>query len=56
MASPAADAASWRVDWVRLLDGGGRIALCIAAAFGAAGLHAWLRRKWPDKAGLTRPV
>ncbi len=44
MASPAADAASWRVDWVRVLDGGGRVALCIAAAFGAAGLHAWLRR------------
>lgn len=29
-------------DWVRLLEGGGRFALCIAGAFAAAGLHAWL--------------
>jgi len=40
MASPEADAASKIVDWTGVLDGGGRMALGIAAAFGAAGVHA----------------
>ena len=31
--------ASRPIDWVRLLEGGGRFALCIAAAFMAAGMH-----------------
>lgn len=37
---PRADAASSLVDWVRVMDGGGRFALAIAAAFTAAGVHA----------------
>ncbi|MEW5769029.1 MAG: hypothetical protein AB1831_01570 [Pseudomonadota bacterium] len=37
--NPAADQASRLIDWVRVLDGGGRFALCVAAAFAAAGLQ-----------------
>ncbi len=36
---PAADAASLRVDWTRVMDGGGRFALSLALAFAAALLH-----------------
>jgi uncharacterized membrane protein len=36
---PAADAASLRVDWPRVMDGGGRFALSLALAFAAALLH-----------------
>lgn len=36
---PQADAASRLVDWGRVMDGGGRFALAIAAAFAAAGVH-----------------
>lgn len=36
-ANPRADEASRLVDWIRLMDGGGRYALAIAAAFAAAG-------------------
>lgn len=36
---PAADAASLRVDWTRVMDGGGRFALSLAMAFAAALLH-----------------
>jgi hypothetical protein len=41
---PAADAASWRVDWTRVMDGGGRFALSLAMAFAAAQLHRGLDR------------
>ena len=37
--NPAADTASWRVDWTRVMDGGGRFALSLAMAFAAALLH-----------------
>jgi len=42
MASPQADAASVLVDWARLLDGGGRVALSLAAALAAAAVQGWL--------------
>lgn len=42
MASPAADAASKRADWASVLDGGGRMALGIAAAVGAAAMQRWI--------------
>ncbi len=42
--NPAADSASWRVDWTRVMDGGGRFALSLAMAFAAAQLHQWLDR------------
>lgn len=31
--------------WTRFMDGGGRYALCIAAAAGAFGAHAWVQRR-----------
>ena len=37
--NPEADAASLRVDWTRVMDGGGRFALSLAMAFAAAFLH-----------------
>jgi hypothetical protein len=48
-ASPEADAASGLVDWSKVLDGGGRMALGIAAAFAAAGLQGWLARRCQDR-------
>lgn len=42
--NPAADTASWRVDWTRVMDGGGRFALSLAMAFAAALLHQGLDR------------
>lgn len=30
---PAADRASWRVDWIHVMDGGGRVALSLAIAW-----------------------
>lgn len=36
---PAADVASLRIDWTRVMDGGGRFALSLALAFAAALLH-----------------
>ena len=36
---PGADAASLRIDWTRVMDGGGRFALSLALAFAAAFLH-----------------
>jgi hypothetical protein len=42
--NPQADAASALIDWVRVLDGGGRLALCITASIAAAGLHLALER------------
>ena len=45
MASPQADAASRLADWNKVLDGGGRMALGLAAAFAAAGVHGWLERR-----------
>ncbi len=41
--NPQGDAASKLIDWVRVLDGGGRYALAITAALGAAGVHGWIR-------------
>lgn len=41
-ANPVADAASKLIDWTHVMDGGGRYAFALAAAFAAAGLHAWL--------------
>jgi hypothetical protein len=38
--NPAADQASRLVDWVRLMDGGGRIALALSAAFAVAWVQA----------------
>lgn len=37
--NPEADAASLRVDWTRVMEGGGRFALSLAMAFVAALLH-----------------
>lgn len=54
MASPQADAASGLADWSKVLDGGGRMALGIAAAFGAAALHGWLERRWRARIAATR--
>jgi len=42
--NPEADAASVLIDWVRVLDGGGRLALCITASIAAAWLHHALER------------
>lgn len=42
--NPQADAASALIDWVRVLDGGGRLALCITSSIAAAGLHLALAR------------
>ncbi|MCG3188113.1 MAG: hypothetical protein IOMNBAOH_02837 [Rhodocyclaceae bacterium] len=42
--SPAGDAASQLTDWTAVLDGGGRMALGLAAALVAAGLHGRLER------------
>jgi hypothetical protein len=36
---PGADATSLRIDWTRVMDGGGRFALSLALAFAAALLH-----------------
>jgi hypothetical protein len=36
---PGADATSLRIDWARVMDGGGRFALSLALAFAAALLH-----------------
>ncbi len=44
IASPQTDAASKLADWTSVLDGGGRMALGIAAAFGAAEMHKWVER------------
>lgn len=37
--NPVADAASLRVDWTRVMEGGGRFALSFAMAFAAAGAY-----------------
>lgn len=42
---PQADQASRLVDWVRLMDGGGRIALAITAAFAVAGAQGVLGKR-----------
>jgi len=42
---PAADQASRLVDWVRLMDGGGRFALAITGVFAAAALHGLLHKQ-----------
>lgn len=42
--NPVADTASWRVDWTRVMDGGGRFAMSLAMAFVAAQLHRGLNR------------
>jgi len=42
--NPQADAASALIDWVYVLDGGGRFALCIAASIAAGWLHHALER------------
>ncbi len=44
---PEADQASRLVDWGRLMDGGGRFALAIAAVFAAAWLQATGGKGWP---------
>lgn len=44
---PQGDEASRLIDWVRVLDGGGRFALAIAAALAAAGLHQGLSGRHP---------
>lgn len=44
-ANPQADEASRLVDWIRLMDGGGRFALAIAAAFAAAGVQGALAKR-----------
>lgn len=41
---PQGDRASRLVDWIHVMDGGGRIALAIAAAVGVAAVHGALRR------------
>jgi len=43
--NPGADAASRLVDWVRVLDGGGRFALSLAAALAVAGVHDWIHQR-----------
>ncbi|NWG87713.1 MAG: hypothetical protein HXY26_09460 [Hydrogenophilaceae bacterium] len=43
--APSADAASKLVDWTTILDGGGRIALSLAAAFAVAWLHPLLLQR-----------
>lgn len=43
--APEADQASRLVDWVRLMDGGGRFALAITAAFAAAAAHGALGKR-----------
>jgi hypothetical protein len=42
---PLADRASLFVDWVQVMDGGGRVALSIAAAVAAASVHGALQRR-----------
>lgn len=52
--NPRADAASALIDWVHVLDGGGRFALAIAAALGVGGMQGWLvgrRSGMPGAAG-----
>lgn len=60
--NPRADAASALIDWVHVLDGGGRFALAIAAALGVGGVQGRLvgRRSGMPEAGgrparLIRP-
>jgi hypothetical protein len=50
--NPEADRASALVDWIRLMDGGGRLALAIAGAFMAAVLHDAIARR--RAAGMSR--
>jgi hypothetical protein len=52
---PEADAASRLLDWVNVMDGGGRYALTLAAAFAAAGVHGWIERQWRNPAPEQRP-
>ena len=48
---PVADAASLRIDWTRVMDGGGRFALSLALAFAAALLHKSLTSRRPTQPG-----
>lgn len=48
---PVADAASLRIDWTRVMDGGGRFALSLAMAFAAALLHEALASRRPAQPG-----
>ncbi len=48
---PGADAASLRVDWTRVMDGGGRFALSLAMAFAAALLHQAVESRRAAKRG-----
>jgi hypothetical protein len=49
--NPQGDAASRLVDWVHVLDGGGRFALSLAAALATASLHAWLADRLARRSG-----
>lgn len=53
MVNPQADAASLRVDWTRVMDGGGRFALSIAMAFVAALLHQAIASRLATRPGLS---
>lgn len=46
--NPAADQASLLIDWVQVMDGGGRFALSLAAAFLAAEIHHIRKLKRPS--------
>lgn len=54
-ASPEAAAASQFINWSMVLNGGGRMALIIAAAIGAAHFHTWLVGH-PKSTGVTSPL
>lgn len=47
--NPQADADSALIDWVHVLDGGGRLALCITASIAAAELHHALGRRYSQQ-------
>lgn len=48
---PGADAASLRIDWTRVMDGGGRFALSLALVFAAAFLHQSLQSRLAMRRG-----
>jgi hypothetical protein len=51
--NPRGDAASKLIDWVHVLDGGGRYALALSAVLGAAWLHGSMRGAWNRRASTT---
>jgi hypothetical protein len=57
---PEADDASKLLDWVHVMDGGGRYALCLGAVLATAGLHAWIVEQWGARAdtrnGSPKPI